>query len=150
VAASRSGGDLVAKELRIADLKHRVALCTASDVVVDGSTMDIRRETVKWAWAAIEHQTHMSSFLSRAGYAALENAARPTHRIRVRTGLELDYSATAWVYEQRLKSPPRWYKFLGFVEEGCFTLLECHLQERNDDARPSDGPLAPAPQSVEL
>lgn len=138
------------KEPRIADLKYRVALCTANDIVVDGQTMEIRRETVKWTWAAIEHMTNMSSFLSRAGYAALENAARPTHRIRVRTGHELDYSATAWVYEQRLKSPPRWYKFLGFVEEGCFTMLECHLQERNDNARPSDGSLAPTPQSVEL
>lgn len=138
------------KKIKIADLKHRIALCTAKDVVVNGSTMEIRRETVKWAWANIEHQTHLSSFLSQAGYATKEIAERPTHRIRVRYGLELDYSATAWVYEQRLKSPPRWYKFLGFVEECDFVMLECHLQERNDDARPSDGPLAPAPQSVEL
>ncbi len=140
------------KEPKISQLKHRVALCTASDVVVNGSEMEIRREAVKWTWAAIEHQTHMSSFLSRAGFAVQENSARPTHCIRVRYGLELDYSATAWVYEQRLKSPPRWYKFLGFVEEGCFVMLECHLVERNEDARPVEeaSPLTPAKQDVVL
>lgn len=140
------------REPKLNELKHRVALCRADDVVVDGGTMEIRREAIRWTWAAIEHQTHMASYLSQAGFAIKENAQRPTHRIRVRYGHELDYSATAWVYEERLKSPPRWYKFLGFVEEGCFVMLECHLVERNDDAKPmvEPGPLDPAPQAVKL
>lgn len=143
---------MVAKKVRIADMDHRIALCSASDVVVNGTTMEIRREAVVWTWAAIEHQTHMSSFISPQGFAVQEPANRPTHRIRVRTGLDLDYSSTAWVYEIRLKTPPMWYKVLGFVEEDCHVMLECHLQERNKDARPTDEStvMQPARQDVVL
>ena len=142
---------MATKELKIKDLKHRIALCTASDVVIDGQTMEIRREAVRWTWANIEHQTHLSSFLSRVGYAVQEQAARPTHRIRVRAGHDLDYAATAWVYEERLKSPPRWYKFLGFVEECDWVMLECHLQESSPDAKPTEPTImGPAKQDVVL
>jgi hypothetical protein len=138
------------KQTKIADMGHRVALCTAKDVVVDNGTMEIRREAVRWTWAAMEHQTHLPSFLSQAGYAIKELAERATHRIRVRTGIDVDFASTAWVYETRLKSPPRWYKVLGFVEEDCHIMLECHLQERNDDAQPTETVLSPAKQDVVL
>lgn len=139
------------KAPKIADLKYRIALCTSKDVVVSGAVMELRREAVVWTWAAIEHQTHMSSFLSRAGYAVQEPANRPTHRITVRAGLDLEYSSAAWVYEVRLKSAPRWYKVVGFVEEDCHVMLECHLVERNEDAKPVNvSPLKAAPQDVEL
>jgi hypothetical protein len=121
------------------------------DVVVNETTMELRRKSVRKSWAAIEHQTHMASFISSQGFAVKENSQRPSHRITVRMQHELDYSATAWVYEEFLKSPPRWYKVLGFVDEENFVMLECHLVERNEDARPVDeGALAPAPQNVEL
>lgn len=144
------------KPPKIADLDHRVALCTQRDVVLDGATMSLQRSAVKWSWAAIEHQTHMSSFISKEGFAVQESPSRPTHRITVRQGLEIDYSAMAWVYEEFRKSPPRWYKVVGFVDECDWVMLDCHLVERNYDAKPVEPPaceppsLGPAKQDVVL
>lgn len=136
-------------EPKIAKLKHRIALCTMKDVVV-GQDMHLSREAVTYTWAAIEHMTHLSSFISRAGFAIHENAERGTHRITVRRGLDVEYSSAAWIYEQRLKSPPRWYKVLGFVDECDWIMLECHLVEKSDTAQPVDSPMRAAKQDVEL
>jgi hypothetical protein len=137
------------KEPKISELKHRIALCTMKDVVID-QEMHLSREAVTYCWANIEHMTNMASFLSRAGYAIMENAQRPTHRITVRAGLDLEYSSAAWVYEQRLRSPPRWYKVLGFVDECDWVMLECHLVEKSDNVQPVDSALTAAPQDVVL
>lgn len=147
------------KPPKISDLRHRVRLCTNEDVVINGAEMVLRRKEVRASWAAIEHQTHMSSFISKEGFAVQENTARPTHRITVRAQHDLDFSAAAWVYEEFLKSPPRWYKVLGFVDEENWIMLECHLVERNANAAPTAPPdpcdpatptLGPAKQDVVL
>lgn len=136
------------REPKISELKHRVALCTMRDVVID-QEMNLSREAITYTWAAIEHMTHLSSFITREGYAR-ENPERGTHRITVRAGLDLEYSTAAWVYEQRLRSPPRWYKVLGFVDECDWVMLECHLVEKSDTAKPTDSPMRAAKQEVEL
>ena len=125
-------------DVKIKDLKHRVAICTMKDVVVSNDTMELRREAVVWTRAKIEQQTHLPSFLSPDGFAIKEYATRATHRIRVRSGLEIDYTSAAWIYEEFFKSPPRWYKVLGFVDDSLrFVMLECHLVESSEKAKPS-------------
>lgn len=131
-------------DVKIKDLKHRVAICTMKDVVVSNDTMELRREAVVWTRAKIEQQTHLPSFLSPDGFAIKEYATRATHRIRVRVGLEIDYTSAAWIYEEFFKSPPRWYKVLGFVDDSIrFVMLECHLVESSEKAKPTESALTP-------
>ena len=120
------------------------------DVVVSADQMELRREAVVWTRAKIDHQTHLPSFLSVEGFAIKELATRATHRIRVRAGLGIDYSSAAWVYEEFLKSPPRWYKVLGFVDEPQVVMLECHLVESSDAAKPVNSDFNPERAKVHL
>jgi len=125
-------------------LKHRVAICKMSDVVMSSDRMELRREAVVWTWAKIEHQQHLPSFMSEMGFAIKELATRATHRIRVRAGLGIDYSSAAWIYEEFLQSPSRWYKVLGFVDDTRMTvMLECHLVESSETAKITNSDLNP-------
>ena len=137
--------------VKISEFKHRVAICTMKDVVVSSDRMDLRREAVVWTRAKIEHQQHLPSFVSEMGYAIKELATRGTHRIRVRSALGIDYSSAAWIYEEFFKSPPRWYKVLGFVDEPRGTvMLECHLIESSELAKPTESDLNPERMQVTL
>jgi len=141
----------MATAVKIRELKHRVAICTMKDVVVSSDRMELRREAVVWTRAKIDHQQHLASFISEAGFAIKELPNRATHRIRVRVGLQIDYSSAAWVYEEFFKSPPRWYKVIGFVDEGQrWVMLECHLVESNELAKPTDSVLDPQRMEVRL
>jgi hypothetical protein len=121
------------------------------DVVVSADQMDLRREAVVWTRAKIEHQQHLPSFMSMMGYSAKELATRASHRIRVRKQLNLDYGSAAWIYEEFLQSPPRWYKVLGFVDESPrIVMLECHLVESREDAKPFESDLKPERMPVTL
>jgi hypothetical protein len=138
-------------ETKIAQMNHRIAICTMKDVVVSSDRMELRREAVVWTRARIDHQQHLPSFMSDMGYAVKEFATRATHRIRVRAQLELDYTTAAWIYEEFLKSPPRWYKVLGFVDDNPrMVMLECHLVESSEDARPTPSALTPDQAQVKL
>lgn len=138
-------------ETKLKEMKHRVAICTMKDVVVSADRMDLRREAVVWTWAKINHQSHLPSFMSEVGFAIKELATRATHLIRIRSNLGIDYTSAAWIYEEFIQSPPRWYKVLGFVDETKkITMLECHLVERNDDAKPVNSDLNPDRMQVIL
>ncbi len=88
--------------------------------------------------------------MSLAGFAIKELTDRPTHLIFVRAALGIEYSSAAWVYEERRKSMPRWYKVIGFSEQGHWIMLQCHLVEKDDSVKPEQSDLAPRPQDVEL
>ena len=112
--------------------------------------MVLRREAVVWTWAKIEHQQHPPS-KSVTGYSIQELTTRATHRIRVRSGLSIDYTSAAWLYEEFFQSPPRWYKVLGFVDDSIrFVMLECHLVESSENAKLASGDLNPERMPVRL
>lgn len=141
----------MAEGVLIRELKHRVAICTMKDVVVSADRMDLRREAVVWTRAKIYHQPHLSSFLTTMGYTVKEEDSRSTHQIRVRRQLNVDYSSAAWIYEEFLQSSPRWYKVLGFVDESeRIVMLDCHLIESRDGAKPVNGDLNPERVQVRL
>ena len=138
-----------ARAPKIGDMCYRVALCTMNDVVLEGDAMTLSREVVTFTWASITHQWNQPSFIGKEGYAVKELRDRPTHLITVRYGLQLDYTSAAWVYEQRLKSPPRWYKVVGFAEQyHNWVMLHCHLVEKSDKATEPTGPLSPVKQDI--
>lgn len=129
-------------DTKISDLRFRVALCTMSDVVESGGLMTLSRTAIARVWAAIYAQPHIPSFMSPIGYAIKEKADRYTHRITLRYKIDLDFSSAAWVYEERLKSPPRWYKVLGFYDNENWINLHTHLVERSNNATEPRNPLS--------
>lgn len=138
------------KAPKIADLEHHVALCTTKDVVVDGATMELRREAVVWTWARIQSHYGYPMFTSPAGYAILDPRYKITHAISVRAGLGLEITSAAWVYEERRKSSPRWYKVMGFSEPGSYVVLMARMFERSENVLPPRDILAPQPAPIEL
>lgn len=118
----------------IANLRHRVHLCSQKDVVIDG-TLKLAREGVLSMWASIEAKA--AQMFSPRGAAMLESRNKRTHIIMTRYHRDLDISALAWLYEARLKSAPRWFKILNVsVTEGKgnqYFKFECRLVESAAD-----------------
>ena len=143
--------ELARPKIKIADLAHRVALCTMHDVVEKNGTMALSRETVTWLWAAIDTALNLSSFIAPTGYAITNPITQATHRIMIRAQSGLEITTAAWVYETRRKSSPRWYKILGFTESESWILLPTHLVERSDQALPPiENMLQAQPSRVQL
>lgn len=123
--------------LSIASLNHRVAICTSTDVVISSGTITIAREDVYHAWAKIENK--QSSSFSREGFSIQQPLNRQTHLITIRYRRDIDISAMAWLYEERLQSGARWFKVLGVKDQDSsaqFITLSCRLVERGDDLVP--------------
>ncbi|KRR21355.1 hypothetical protein CQ14_06815 [Bradyrhizobium lablabi] len=129
-------------DTKISDLRNRISLCTMQDVVEEGGVMTLARIEIATVWAAIYAQPHLPSFISPYGYAIKENADRRTHLITVRYKVDLDLTSAAWVYEVRRKSPPRWYKVLGFYDNENWIVMHCHLVQRSERATPPQSKLA--------
>lgn len=148
------------KRKGIAALRHKVRLCSQSDVITTEGGMQLRRKGVWSAWAGIEAKK--ASMFSREGAAMKESRDAHTHVGTLRYRDDLNISALAWLYEERLKSSPRWFKVLAVnqTEQGgtpCF-MLDLRLVERGDDiARPIEedtperhGPAMSLPHGVKL
>jgi hypothetical protein len=134
---------------KIHELVHRVALCSQKDVVVNSSTMELRRTGVVWAWARIKSHYGLPMFTGQLGYAIMDPVTKATHAITVRDGL-VEFSDTAYVYEEPRKSQPRWYKILGYSEVKGFTVLVARLVEKSDYAIPPQNSLTPQQSPVTL
>jgi head-tail adaptor len=136
--------------VNIGDLRHRIALCSMKDVVEKDGMMSLSRVDIVRLWANVQAQNWMSSFISRAGYATQEGAHSPTHLITIRNQSWIEITSAAWVYEEKLKSAPRWYKVLGFTDAGDWLRLTTHLVERSDKAQPPVSGLRAQPSPVTL
>ena len=134
----------------IKELVHRLALCAQRDVVADSATMELRRTGVVWTWGRIKSHYGLPVFMGQAGYSIMDPTTRPTHAITIRSGLGIQISDTAYVYEEFRRSPPRWYKVLGYSEPERWTVLTCRLMEKSDYAITPQTALAPHPSQVEL
>jgi hypothetical protein len=113
--------------------KHRVAICRAEDVVIDGQLV-FQKRFIKEGWAMIE--TRRVQTFSQQNQAVFEEKDRRTHFIYMNYDPNLLLSTAAWLYEERRKSPPRWFKILFAGEEhddSMFFQFDCRLIERGDD-----------------
>lgn len=119
---------------KIAALKHRIALCRMEDVVTQDGEMHLTRKDVFHAWARIEAK--QGSAFSPAGYSVDEPRTTKTHEIYIRYRSDMEISAMAWIFEERLKSSPRWFKILkvsDYMEDGQWWCFKCRIVERSDD-----------------
>lgn len=134
---------------RIGDLRHRVKLCTAKDVsITDGVLMLARQEVVE-CWAKVEER-RASSFTPN-GHVVDDGKPKASHYITIRWRADILFSTTAYFYEARLQSPPRWFKVMGegnVCEASRFFKIPVRLIDRADDTMmPSQTPAeAPRPQ----
>lgn len=140
----------MSKLATIAEMGHRITVCTMQDIILDNGVMALRREGLFCGWAAV--RTKRGSFFVKNGDAYKESRDRPSHEIVMNHQPDMDMSSSAWLYEERLQSPPRWYKVLD-VEEGnehaqtCFTV---RLVERSDSATPPAPSVAPCDDKTGL
>lgn len=142
---------------KILDFKHRIKICTMQDVVLlEEGVMQLTREDVYNCWAYI-NPIRLSMF-SFVGIGIQEDRSERTHEIIIRNRRDIDFSASAWAYEKRLKSGDRWYKLLRNVvyqENGEFMVFDARLVERGDTlSKPAEENSAikamPLPQGVKL
>ena len=146
----------MAKRITTADLKHSIVLCSAKDVVVDAGTIALVREPAFRCWASVKE---FRGPLMSGGFEVTKDRETASHDIVIRYRSDVDVAATAWVYEARGTSQPRWYKVLetfDIDEAGRWHRLRCRLTNRADFVTPPalvDGAklgAVPLPQGVKL
>jgi hypothetical protein len=135
---------------KINEMKHRIALCSQKDVVLDGQTMALVRTSVVWCWARVKSHYGLPFYVGQQGYTISDPVTKATHAITIRNGLVDNITNTAYVYEEFLKSAPRWYKVLGISEPDKFLVLTTRLIEMSDMVNPPQGAFAPQPTRVDL
>lgn len=139
------------------ELKHRVSICSAKDVVVNASEMTIKRDAAFDAWAKIEAKA--GAQFSVSGFAIQQDRNARTHKIYIKYRRDVEIGSAAWIYEPRLSSSPRWFKIIKVTdmhecgETWCF---DCRLVERGDQVETPqsvDAPItnhSPLPAGVKL
>jgi hypothetical protein len=137
----------------IANLRHRVTICRQDDIIMDGTDMRLNREGVWQAWADIEAKR--ASTFSPQGMSMMDNRNQRSHIITARYRDDTNISAMAWIYEERIKSSPRWFKILSVNQTECkgsqFFNFDCRVVERSDTAaKPTHSPAMPLPEGVRL
>lgn len=111
----------------IAQFKHRLAVCSAADVVEADGTMRLLRQDVYHCWARIV--VSVGSLYGKNGDSIKQSGDTRTHRITVRFRRDIDFTQAAWFYEERLQSGPRWFKLLDMYEaEEAGEYLECNCR----------------------
>lgn len=141
----------MAKFPRVNELDHRIALCTMHDVVEKNGVMVLKRTAVARIWARIiSRQTLANNFLSPDGFSIMEQVKRTTFFITFRHRVEVELTSAAWVYEEFRKSPPRWYKVVGFTEIPEWTTIHAHLYERSGKVEKPVTVLSPQPNPVQI
>jgi hypothetical protein len=117
----------------IKKFKHRVQVCSAADVVVDGK-LEFSQKFIYDGWAMINPRR--TSTFSPEGHTVFEEKDRRTHFIHMRYNPQVVITTSAWIYEKRLKSPPRWFKILfagDEFEDSRYFKFDCRLMEAGDD-----------------
>jgi len=143
-------------KLQIGKLRHRIVLCSQKyDVKSKGELLDVRESVIE-CWAQIRELAHTT--FSEHGAAVLANRDVRTHFIYTRYFPLLDISGKAYVYEERMKSSPRWFKVLSVgqseVKGSPYFVWSCRIVGRSDNVQAPDnkvtGPAQNMPQGVQI
>lgn len=114
--------------------KHRLTVCSQSDVVVENKTIVLTRKGIYTGWAMITNRRAQA--FSVEGASVLEPREQRTHYIVMRYRPDVIITTAAWLYEERRKSPPRWFKIINVSDEnelGEYFRFEVRLMEAGDD-----------------
>lgn len=123
--------------LAIAERTHKLLVCSAADVVVTSDTIVLEKKGIYSGWAKVVPKK--PSTYAPQGMTVEEPTDKPTHEITMNYRPDVEITSAAWLYEARLKSPPRWFKILSVMEKGDMFVFSCRLTERGDNApKPSN------------
>lgn len=129
----------------IGDLNKRVIIVSSHEDVSDGKLL-IKREGAYACWASIKDAASYNK--DRQGAIFQQPHEKRTHKMCIRYRQDISISVGAWVFEERLKSAPRWYKIIGQKDEGGagqWWIFDLRLHTESD----SEGrPQAPAPDPL--
>lgn len=146
----------IRKVYKSKDLDHRITLCSADDVAFENKEMRITRKGMYSTWAQIDVKKP-SYFASSGAPAVAENRDVYTHCITIHYRPDVEITAAAWIYEERLKSPPRWFKVVDVeevFEQSQYWDLNCRLVQKGDDiVRPAESSsfiVVPLPEGVKF
>lgn len=118
--------------MKIALLKTRILLCSQDDVVVEGGQLKLIRKGIRECWARVDERR--GSLTGVDGLTIKDLEDQQSHIIMTRYMWDIDMRNTAWIYEARRKSPPRWFKVLGVADSRLAYILSCRQVERSDEA----------------
>jgi head-tail adaptor len=144
------------RDIQIATMKDLIYISSMKDDVENGQ-MVFRREGALRCWARIDDWR--PSYIAPTGYTVENPEHKKTHEIYIRYRTDFIFTTGAWIYNERLKSAPRWFKILGsndVDEAGRFTCFWCELMQHSDSANQPQPPKAevlavkPLPSGVRL
>lgn len=127
--------------MSIAGRRHKLLLCTQDDIVTENNDWIVNRKAVMSVWAAIK--TKAGSTFNPHG-ASMSKPVQ-THLIKIRYKRDVNVSNFAWLYEERRKSSPRWFKILKVSQTETsgteYFEFSCRLVERGDEVPKPDQDL---------
>lgn len=129
--------------MKIGLLKSQIVLCSQEDVVVENGIMMLVRTGIRKCWARIDERRGSLPGPNGLTVGDLDN--QMSHIITTRYMWDIDVRTTAWIYDKRLKSPPRWFKVYGVSDSRLAYQFACRLVERSDEA---SHPVAEADTSI--
>lgn len=139
----------------IKKFKHFVQVCSADDVADGKGGISYQKKMVLEGWAMIE--ARRAQTIDPHGISVMEERDRRTHFIRMRYRPNVLITSSAWIYEHRRLSAPRWFKVLHWsdeLEDGQYWKIECVQYEVSDEAprptEPTNSRLHSLPEGVEL
>lgn len=118
----------------IASRKSKVVLCSMKDISEEGGVMRLFRKGVLSAWAEIKNSK--PSRFSHEGYVVEERSDKVSHIITMKYRHDIDITDSAWIYHERLKSPPRWFRIISVSEDGIDFVFSVRLYENSFEASP--------------
>lgn len=118
--------------MKIGTLKSRIVLCSQEDVVVDNGVMQLVRKGIRTCWARIDERRGSLPGPNGLTVGDLDN--QQSHIITTRYMWDIDVRTTAWIYDCRLRSPPRWFKVYGVADSRLAYQFACRMVERGDEA----------------
>lgn len=118
--------------LTIAELTHWIVVCSMKDVVIKDGSMSLAREGILSCWSRFEERR--ASLQGPSGLSVpQERKDLRTHLITIRFRYDIDFRSSAWIFEKRMKSSPRWWKVLAVQERTDRVDFDARLYDRSDD-----------------
>ena len=136
--------------MRISQLTHRVALCSAYDEALTTTAVILKRQT---AFETMARVVPVRGTFWLKNLAERENRENHSHLIYIRWSPNFDIGGYAWIFEQRAQSGGRWYKVISVREEddaARWWMFAARIVEKGDvrlpdEATPREGAFAPRP-----
>lgn len=134
--------------MNIADRKHRFKVCTQDSIILENGMPVLQRKETWVGWGSLKFSR--GSQFAPNGAAVEESRNSPSATIEMNYRTDVLVSSLAWIYEERRKSAPRWFKILSVSEtRDCF-VFKVRLVERGDDVQPAVATDTPAPEAGDM